>query len=132
MPADVWLQPLATVLGAVIVGAAAYFTLRQKRAADDAALRLEREALAHQREVDRRQQWWLRAQWAIDRSLSPDPLVAELGSSAVAILSDEAADRADLALLLLAVRDAVDTPARHAQTGPASAEGVVRGAGQQP
>ncbi|MDP9435197.1 MAG: hypothetical protein M3P93_08400 [Actinomycetota bacterium] len=137
MTASLWLQPLATVLGAVIVGAAAYFTLRQKRSADDAALRLDRDVLAHQREVDRRHQWWLRAQWAVDKSLSPDPVVRDLGVGALEVLADEPADRADLSLLLLAVRGAIDTR-RDTDTRPTHTEdrpdpeGALGGAAPQP
>ena len=71
-------------------------------------MRLERDALAHQREMDRRQQWWVRAQWAVDKSLSADPVVRDLGVETLQLLADEPADRVDLAVLLLAVRRAVD------------------------
>lgn len=117
MSPDVWLQPLATVLGAVIVGAAAYLTLRQKRTADDALLRVERDALEQRRRVDRRQQWWVRAQWAIDRSLSPDPVTKQVGTGALVVLADEDADPADLALLLLAAEEGVDSTGPTAHTG---------------
>ena len=109
MSPDVWLQPLATVVGALVVGAAAYLTLRQRRSADDALLEVERGLLTHQRAVDRRMQWWVRAQWAIDKSLSPDPVSKQVGTGAIIVLVDEDADPADLALLLVAAEEGVDT-----------------------
>lgn len=117
MSPDVWLQPLATVVGAVVVGTAAYLTLRQRRSADDALLANERDALEQRRRVDRRQQWWVRAQWAIDRSLSPDPVTRQVGTGALVVLADEDADPADLALLLLAAEEGVDTGRAGEHTG---------------
>lgn len=129
MSPDVWLQPLATVVGAVLVGAAAFLTLRQKRSADDALLAVEQAVLAHQRSVDRRQQWWLRAQWAIDRSISPDPVAKQVGTAALVVLADEDADPADLALLLVAAEEGVDSSGPTAHTGSPDAAGGVDGDG---
>ena len=117
MSPDVWLQPLATVLGALIVGTAAFLTLRQRRSADTALLEVERGVLDHQRAIDRRQQWWVRAQWAIDRSLSPDPVTRQVGTASLVVLADEDADPADLALLLVAAEEGVDSGAPTAHTG---------------
>lgn len=109
MDPDLWLQPLATVVSAAIVGTAAFLTLRQRRSADDAVLRVEREVLAHQREVDRREAWWQRAQWAIDKSLSDDVAAREVGVEAMAILADDASGTpVDLALLLMVSEDFLD------------------------
>jgi hypothetical protein len=106
---DLWLQPLATVVGALIVGTAAYLTLRQRRSADDALIAVEREVLAHQREVDRREAWWHRAQWAIDKSLSEDVAAREVGVEAMAILADDGSGTpVDLALLLMVGEDFLD------------------------
>ena len=130
---DVWLQPLATVVGAVIVGVAAYLTLRQRRSADSALLANERAALEHQRAVARRQQWWVRAQWAIDRSLSPDPVTRQVGTAALVVLADEDADPADLALLLVAAEEGVDSGGPAAHTGgPDAAGGDDRDGPRQP
>ena len=125
---EVLLQPVATVLGAVVVATAAVLTLRQRRRADADELRKEREMLEHQRERDRRQHWWLRAQWAIDLSLSPEAPRRELGTRAMELLADEVADPDDLALLLVAVERAVDTPSsgghdERSPPRPGSAEG---------
>lgn len=117
MSPDLWLQPLATVVGALIVGTAAYLTLRQRRSADSALLEVERGVLNHQRAVDRRMQWWVRAQWAIDKSLSPDPVSKQVGTGAIIVLVDEDADPADLALLLVAAEEGVDTGRAGEHTG---------------
>lgn len=117
MDLDVWLQPIATVIGAVIVGVAAFLTLRQRRSADAAELELDRAVLAHHRAVDRRQQWWVRAQWAIDKSLSGDPVSQQVGNGAMLVLVDEDADPADVALLLVAAEEGVDTGPPGGHTG---------------
>lgn len=118
MDPELWLQPVATVVGSVVVGLAAFFSLRQKRQADAAVLRLERDVLAHQREVDRREAWWLRAQWAIDKSLSDDVAAQEVGLEAMAILADDASGTpVDLALLLMVSEDVLDLGVPEAQTG---------------
>ena len=106
--AATWLQPLATVLGAIILGAAAFFTLRQKARADAAELRQFQVALAHQREVDRRESWWKRAQWAIDLSLSDQDASRLIGAQVMLLLSEEDVDGVDLALLLTASLQGVD------------------------
>ena len=57
----------------------------------------------------------MRAQWAIDRSLSPDPVTKQVGTAALVVLADEDADPSDLALLLVAAEEGVDAgrPGEH-------------------
>ncbi len=60
------LGPFATLL----VVLAALVTVRQRTAAD------------------RREQWWQRAQWALDRALDDDPAPRELGLAVLSVLAD--------------------------------------------
>lgn len=119
----VWLQPVATVLGAAIVGAAAFFTIRQRTAADAAELRQFQLALSHQREVDRRETWWKRAQWAIDKSLSDHDVSSRVGSRVMVLLAEEDVDGVDIALLLAALLQGVDIDADIGDDGADGDEG---------
>lgn len=74
------LAPLAVLLAAVLATATAFATLRQRAAADRAALEQKRRA-------DDRAEWWRRTQWAIDAATSLDPIRQEAGVEALLQLS---------------------------------------------
>ena len=85
-PAEWWqvlaaLGPLAVLLAAVIGAVISLRTLRQRAAADTAAL-------AQKREADNRSEWWNRTEWALDSSLSADPRRVELGLGVLAVLAE--------------------------------------------
>ncbi|MDN3904635.1 hypothetical protein [Arthrobacter sp. YD2] len=74
------LGPLAVLGAAILTFVIGWKTLDQRRRADAAALEQRREA-------DRRSEWWARAQWAIDASLSEDPHRQETGLGVLNLLA---------------------------------------------
>jgi GAF domain-containing protein len=74
------LAPLAVLLAAALATVTAFATLRQRAAADRAALEQKRRA-------DDRAEWWRRTQWAIDAATSLDPVRQEAGVEALLQLS---------------------------------------------
>jgi hypothetical protein len=77
-----WLQPAATVTGAVLVLVAAIVTLRQRAGAD------------------RKDQWWKRTQWAFDLLLTRDEDAVVLGLDVLAQqVCAQVADAEDAALV---------------------------------
>jgi hypothetical protein len=57
-----------------------------------------------------RDAWWKRAEWAIDKSLSPEPETREVGAHVMLILArDTRATDQDLRVLQAALRRALDT-----------------------
>ncbi|MET3206040.1 hypothetical protein [Arthrobacter sp. UYEF13] len=64
---QVW-AAFAPLIAAVIAALIAFFTLWQRRRADNRA------------------EWWRRAQWALDASMSDEPKRAEMGQQAINIL----------------------------------------------
>jgi hypothetical protein len=120
-PAEWWevlaaLGPLAVLLAAAIGAAVSLRTLTQRAVADTAAL-------AQQREADNRSEWWNRAQWALDSSLSGDPRRAELGLGVLAELADSGlASPEELRIIKVAWQDPLDrAPARPAIVPPSEA-----------
>ena len=120
-PAEWWqvlaaLGPLAVLLAAVIGAVISLRSLQQRAAADTAAL-------AQQREADNRSEWWHRAQWALDSSLSADPRRAELGLGVLAVLADSAlASPEELEIITVAWEDPLDrAPARPTALPPSEA-----------
>lgn len=88
-----WLQPAATLTSAALVTVAAFLTLRQRDRAD-------RQTLAQRDEADRKQEWWRRTQWAIDKTLYPDPDARIVGFLALQQLrASPLTDSDDLELL---------------------------------
>lgn len=84
-----WLQvlqalgPTATVTAALIAAVIALATLK------------------HRRRQDRREQWWARAQWAIDRAASDNPRAQTAGLAVLSRLSaSNLADPEDVETLL--------------------------------
>ncbi len=81
------------VLGSGLAFSGAMLALRQKAA------------------NDRREAWWKRAQWAIDKSLSEDPQTRQIGAEAMLVLAnDPKAMRQDLDVLDAALVRALDRP----------------------
>ena len=64
---QVW-AAFAPLIAAVIAAIIAFFTLWQRRRADNRA------------------EWWRRAQWALDASMSEEPKRAEMGQQAINLL----------------------------------------------
>lgn len=84
------LSPLAVLVAAIVAATVGLLSLRQKAQADD------------------RSEWWRRAQWALDASLSPSHSQAEMGQKAIEILGHSAlASQDDLALLKVGTEDAL-------------------------
>ena len=60
---------------------------------------------------DRHAGWWVRAQWAIDLSLSADPETRSVGFEAMTVLGrDTTASAADLEVLDVAFTRRLDSP----------------------
>jgi hypothetical protein len=96
-PAEWWqifaaLGPLAVLLAAVIAAIINWRTLKQRTEADALSLEQKREsdanALNQKQQADDRAEWWKRAQWSLDSSLSNNPRRAELGLEIMAVLAD--------------------------------------------
>lgn len=119
-PAEWWqvlaaLGPLAVLIAALIGAAISLRTLRQRSAADTAAL-------AQQREADNRGEWWQRTQWALDSSLSAEPRRAELGLGILAVLADSGlASPEELEIVTVAWRDPLAGASGHRAIVPPSA-----------
>ena len=103
------LTPLEVTAGVGLLAAALAFTaallqLRQRTASDRRALQQKADSDAHTA-------WWVRAQWAIDKSLSPDRRTREIGTDAMQVLgADPTATVADLNVLDAAIVRALDPP----------------------
>lgn len=84
------LSPLAVLVAAIVAAVVGLLSLRQKARADN------------------RSEWWRRAQWALDASLSRSRSEAEMGQKAIEILGQsELASREELALLKVGTEDAI-------------------------
>ena len=84
------LSPLAVLVAAMVAAIVGLLSLRQKARADD------------------RSEWWRRAQWALDASLSRSRSEAEMGQKAIEILGhSQLASREELALLKVGTEDAL-------------------------
>ncbi|MCZ9884849.1 hypothetical protein [Arthrobacter sp. B2a2-09] len=82
------LSPLAVLVAAIVAATVALLSLRQKARADN------------------RSEWWRRAQWALDASLSRSRSQAEMGQKAIEILGhSELASKEELALLKVGTED---------------------------
>lgn len=90
------LGPLAVLTAALLTFALGWKTLNQRRRADAAAL-------AQRREADQRSEWWARAQWAIESSLSEDPRRQETGLGVLNLLAQsELAGEEEIAIISIA------------------------------
>ena len=69
-------------------------------------------SLAQKSANDRRDAWWKRAQWAIDKGLSPDQTTREVGIDTMQVLALDQVPEGDLAILEPALDRIrlVDTP----------------------
>ncbi|ROS74346.1 hypothetical protein [Cellulomonas sp. PhB143] len=86
------LAPIATLTAASLAAWIAWRTLRQRD------------------EADRRSEWWRRAQWAVDKSLSSEANVKEVGEAAMRMLIDSPlADKGEAELLKAFVVDDNDS-----------------------
>ena len=90
------LGPLAVLAAALLTFALGWKTLNQRRRADAAAL-------ARRREADQRSEWWARAQWAIESSLSENPRRQETGLGVLNLLAQsELAGEEEVAIISIA------------------------------
>ncbi|GAA1759764.1 hypothetical protein GCM10009712_05500 [Pseudarthrobacter sulfonivorans] len=84
-------SPAAVLLAAVLAALINWRILRQRTKADNTALEQKREAdrraLEQKTAADNRAEWWRRAQWALDSSLSDDPGRAKLGLGIMTVLA---------------------------------------------
>jgi hypothetical protein len=108
-PAQWWelvaaLSPAAILLAGVLAGIVGLLTLRQKSLAD------------------RRAEWWRRAQWALDASLSDSAARAAMGVNVLEVLavSDLATDD-ELEILDIAWQQRIRADAPETAVAPASA-----------
>jgi hypothetical protein len=84
------LGPLAVLVAAIVAAVVGFLSLRQNTRADNRA------------------EWWRRAQWALDASLSRSRSEAEMGQKAIDLLGrSELASREELALLKIGTEDAI-------------------------
>ncbi|MEV8148822.1 hypothetical protein AB0O52_11845 [Arthrobacter sp. NPDC080073] len=115
-PAEWWqilgaLSPLAVLAAAIVAAIVGLLSLRQKARADN------------------RSEWWRRAQWALDASLSRSRSEAEMGQKAIEILGQsELASREELALLKVGTEDELLAAATASETravGPSQRPALV-------
>ncbi|GAA3319291.1 hypothetical protein [Arthrobacter ramosus] len=93
------LSPLAVLVAAIVAAIVGLLSLRQKARADN------------------RSEWWRRAQWALDASLSRSRSEAEMGQKAIEILGQsELASREELALLKVGTEDELLAAAKASET----------------
>jgi len=113
-PAEWWqvlgaLGPLAVLLSAIVAGLIGWNTLKQRTAADALALAQKREAdakaLDQKTKADSRAEWWRRAQWALDSSLSDDPDRAKLGLGIMAVLASNPPGPDEVRIITIAWED---------------------------
>lgn len=105
-PAPWWqtLAPYAPLLAALIAAWIAWRTLKERSRADNQS------------------EWWRRAQWAIDASLSTDPDHAEMGQKAIEVLGrSKLATDEELELLKVATADPLEVFEEEAALGVAAA-----------
>lgn len=115
--AIIWI-PVLGPLGILTTAVIAYFAYRQKL------------------EADRRAQWWVRAQWALEASLSANPRRSLAGLSVLNDLKTSSLatkeDRELFRLIALTARDelagtaSLRAPASSQQAQPAGAEELIR------
>ncbi|MDQ0261929.1 hypothetical protein [Sinomonas atrocyanea] len=117
-PAPWWqtLAPYAPLLAALIAAGIAWRTLKERSRADNQS------------------EWWRRAQWAIDSSLSTDPDQAELGQKAIEVLGrSKLATDEELELLRVATADPLEVfEEESAAGGTGDGPGVVDGPAEVP
>ncbi|GAA4048282.1 hypothetical protein GCM10023063_39660 [Arthrobacter methylotrophus] len=103
-PAEWWqivsaLSPLAVLVAAIVAAFVGLLSLRQKARSDN------------------RSEWWRRAQWALDASLSRSRSEAEMGQKAIELLGhSELASREELELLKVGTEDALLAAATASET----------------
>lgn len=102
-PAEWWqilsaLSPLAVLIAAIVAATVGLMTLRQRARADN------------------RSEWWRRAEWALNASLSENKSEAEMGQKAIDLLGrSELATDEDLSLLKIGTEDALEDADRARQ-----------------
>jgi hypothetical protein len=102
-------SPAAVLLAAVLAALINWRILRQRTKADNTALEQKREAdrkaLEQKTAADNRAEWWRRAQWALDSSLSDDPDRAKLGLGIMTVLAANPPGPDEIRILSIAWED---------------------------
>ncbi|HEX9226178.1 MAG TPA: hypothetical protein VF885_05925 [Arthrobacter sp.] len=102
-------SPLAVLFAALLAAVINFFILRQRTAADGRALeqkRLADESALRQKEAaDSKAEWWKRAQWALDSSLSDNPDRVTLGLGIMEVLAESAPGPEETRIITVAWAD---------------------------
>ena len=92
--------PLAVLAGGVITLVIGLLSLRRQRINAEKQSEDQKEAMAERRRADDRAEWWKRAQWALDASLSESAVRQDLGFKMLErLVTAGSVDREDLELL---------------------------------
>jgi hypothetical protein len=98
--------PIVVILGAVLIWAIGWLTLRRRTVADTVAFDLETKA-------DSQSDWWPRARWALEASLDDDPARREVGFVALQLLNESSLSGREESLM---IAEAWKSPLRDART----------------
>ena len=96
-PAEWWevlagLSPVAVLLAAIVAAIIGLLTLKQRS------------------QADMRSEWWVRAQWALDASLSDNPKRAEVGLNIMSVLAaSQLAQREEIEILSAAWEEPLES-----------------------
>ena len=92
--------PLAVLAGGVITLVVGLMSLHRQRINAEKQSADQKEAMAERRRADDRAEWWKRAQWALDASLSESTVRQDLGFKMLErLVTAGSVDREDLELL---------------------------------
>lgn len=124
-------SPAAVLLAALIAALINWRILRQRTRADATALEQKRvadqSALEQKSSADSRAEWWRRAQWALDSSLSDDPDRAKLGLGIMTVLASNPPGPDEVRIITIAWED----PLQVAEGDGDSYESEMSGDGPQ-
>lgn len=122
-------SPMAVLFAAILAAVINFFILSQRTAADGRALeqkRLADESALRQKEAaDSKAEWWKRAQWALDSSLSDNPDRVTLGLGIMEVLAESAPGAEEARIITIAWADplAAAAEAHAAAAGEAGTQG---------
>jgi hypothetical protein len=114
-PAQWWeivagLSPVAVLLAAIVAAIIGLLTLKQRSQADE------------------RSEWWVRAQWALDASLSDNPKRAEVGLNVMSVLAESRlARREEIEILSAAWEEPLESAEQSLGASREVDSGVERG-----
>ena len=120
-------SPVAVLLAAALAAVINFFILRQRTQADVKALEQKRiadeSALRQKKEADSKAEWWKRAQWALDSSLSDNPDRAKLGLEIMAVLAESAPGAEETRIITIGWEDPLAAAAETAGETVAESQG---------